>query len=151
MPNVVQCSTIAPPAQLGDARVRIFIADDSQMICARIATLLSDVESLEIIGTACTAADAVKSVSQLHPDMVIMDFHLSRNEGIVTLRSIRKAQPAVRVIVLISYPLMQTSYTKLCLDAWADFCVDKSNDFLKLPEILSSLICNEQTPCITLH
>src|SRR5882672_10645722 len=100
----------------------VFIADDSQMICARIATLLSDLGNVEIIGAAHTTGSAIKAISEQLPDVVIVDFHLSGSSGLEVLKAIRKSRFATRIIMLTSYPLMRMSYEKLCLEEGADFC-----------------------------
>src|SRR6266850_923730 len=133
------------PGIFGDTRMTVFIADDSQMICARIATLLSDLENVEIVGAAHTADSAVNAISDKLPDVVIVDFHLSGSSGVEVLKAIRKSGLAIRIIMLTSYPLMRMSYEKLCMDEGADFCIDKSNDFQKLPDILTSLVASATT------
>lgn len=120
--------------------MKLFIADDSKMVCARIITFLSDVKSAEIVGTAYNTAEAIRGISQLQPDVVLIDFRLCGNCSIDVLRLVKQSQSSLRVIILTNYPLSHAPYEKKCIGAGADFLVDKSFDLERIKHLLDDLI-----------
>jgi len=65
---------------------------------------------------------------------------MTNGRGINVLRAIKSSSPDIRIIILSNFPYPQ--YRKKCLEAGADFFLDKSLDFSKMPEILRDLMAN---------
>src|SRR5436190_509507 len=70
--------------------MRIFLADDSVIVRERLTTLLLELPEVEIVGEAATAGDAMKSIRELRPDVVILDIQMPGGSGIDVLRTIRR-------------------------------------------------------------
>ena len=51
--------------------MRIFIADDSELLRVRLVNMLSEIEGIEIIGHAQDSLDAIESIERLNPHVVI--------------------------------------------------------------------------------
>jgi len=51
---------------------------------------------------------------------------------------IKRQKPSVRVIVLTNYPYPQ--YRKRCMELGAEFFLDKSTEFDRLPAVLQQII-----------
>lgn len=61
-------------------------------------------------------------------DLAILDINLKKTNGISVLEELKRAAPAIRIIMLIGYPTIETARQALHLGA-ADYCVkpiDKS-------------------------
>jgi DNA-binding NarL/FixJ family response regulator len=58
--------------------------------------------------------------------------------GLEVLRSIRLTHPSLWVLVCTNYPYPQ--YREECISAGANYFLDKSADFEKIPGILRDLI-----------
>ena len=78
--------------------MKVFIADDSEVVCERLTTMLSELPGIEIIG------QSIESIRRLHPDVVILDIRMPGGSGIDVLEDIKKTNTAPVVIVLTNYP-----------------------------------------------
>jgi len=121
----------------GRRKVKVFIADDSNDVVERLARVLNEVDGLELIGQAADVPEATQRIRRLHPDVVILDLQMPSGSGINMLEAIKKEQPRIKVIVFTNFPYPQ--YRNKCLNAGADFFLDKS-DFNRIPEIFHELI-----------
>lgn len=120
----------------GEEKMRVLIVDDSAVVRERVTTLLSEVESVEVVGHAETVREARTSVETLHPDVVILDIRLMDGSGIDVLTYIKQHRPELKVIMLTNYPYPQ--YRKKCLEAGAEFFFDKSREFDQIAAVVRS-------------
>ena len=99
--------------------------------------MLESIPGVELAGEMDSEAEAVHSICTLRPDVVILDFMLTSGNGLGVLRGIRMQPLPIRVIVLTNdvYP----QYRKKCMDAGADYFLDKSRDIEALGNLLSRL------------
>jgi len=118
-------------------KVKVFIADDSLKVVERLTDLLKQVVGLELIGHAVDGPAAAESVLKLNPDVVILAFRMPKGNGIDVLKAIKITRPGTQVIIFTNFPYAQ--YRKKCLDAGADFFLDKSSEFNQIPGIILNL------------
>lgn len=98
----------------GDAkRVRVLCVDDHDLVRKGIAAILSTEPSIELVGEASSAAQALQLFRALRPDITLMDLRLPDGSGIDITRQIRAEFPAARVIALTSYDGDQDIYKAL--------------------------------------
>lgn len=117
--------------------VKIFIADDSELVRERLVSMLSELPGIEIIGQAGSAADALKLINELNPDLVTLDIRMPVGNGIEVLKRIKRNVRAPIVIMLTNYPYPQ--YRKKCLESGADYFFDKSSEFEKVLEVIEGI------------
>jgi DNA-binding NarL/FixJ family response regulator len=110
--------------------MRLFIADDSEILRVRLVDMLSEIEGIEIIGQAQESLEAIESIQKLDPHVVILDIRMPQVNGIQVLKAIKKNNHHLKVIIFTNYPYPQ--YRKRCTDLGADFFFDKSSEFEKL-------------------
>jgi DNA-binding NarL/FixJ family response regulator len=99
--------------------------------------MLSDLETVDMIGEAENVEDAIKSIREIKPDVVILDIRMPGGSGIDVLENIDKRNRVPVVIMLTNYPYPQ--YRKKCMDAGADFFFDKSGEFEKVIEVVGGI------------
>jgi DNA-binding NarL/FixJ family response regulator len=119
--------------------MRLFIADDSEILRSRLVDMLSEIEGINIVGEAKDAKEAVAGVKSLNPDVIILDIRMPGGDGIFALEAIKKSpknQP--KVIVFTNYPYLQ--YRKRCMDAGADFFFYKALEFERLIDLMRNLV-----------
>jgi two-component system, NarL family, response regulator NreC len=82
--------------------LRILIADDHGVMRAGLRALLNAEADLEVVGEAATSDDALRLVTQLCPDIVLMDISMPgpAGNGIEVTRRMREIAPAARVLIL---------------------------------------------------
>lgn len=118
--------------------MRVFITDDSKLVVERLADLLKDVSGVEVVGQAGNAPDAVSSIQKVSPDAVILDLQMPGGSGLDVLRAIRRGHTGVQVVICTNFPYPQ--YRDECMAAGANYFLDKSADFDKIPAIFRELI-----------
>lgn len=118
--------------------MKVFIADDSLAVAERLADLLREIPGVEFVGHAGDAAEAVRHLRQLKPAAVILDLEMPGGSGLDVLRAIRHELPDLQVLICTNYPYPQ--YRHECFSAGANYFLDKSADFEKIPDILRDLI-----------
>lgn len=108
--------------------VRVFLAEDSVPVRARIAGMLSATTS--IVGEGATPQGCIEGILQTRPDVVVLDVQLEGGQGLEVLRAVRAAVPRVAFIVFSnnSHP----AYRKRYLAAGASLFLDKSTEFDQL-------------------
>lgn len=118
--------------------MRLFIADDSEVMRERIIEIVSEIEKIELVGQEGDVKRVLQEVERLKPDVVIMDIKMPGGNGIQALESIKKDKNAPIIIMFTNYPYLQ--YRKRCMDAGADFFFYKSTEFVKLLDAIKKLV-----------
>lgn len=85
------------------SRTKVLLVDDHEVVRLGLMTLINDQADMEVVGEAGTAAEALKAVERLHPDVVLMDIRLPGETGIEATERITRSFPASRVVMLTSF------------------------------------------------
>jgi DNA-binding NarL/FixJ family response regulator len=117
--------------------MKVLIADDSRVVVERLADLLKEVPGVQVVGKAKDAPEAIHSIVKINPDAVILDLQMPGGSGLEVLRTIRQSHPSMWVLICTNYPYPQ--YREECVAAGANYFLDKSAEFEKIPEILREL------------
>ncbi len=81
-------------------KIRLLLVDDHQVVRAGLRMLFMAEDDIEIVGEADNAREAIEAVSQLKPDVVLMDVVMPGMSGIAATRSIKAAYPETHVLAL---------------------------------------------------
>lgn len=87
--------------------IRILLADDQALVRAGFRALLDAQSDMEVVGEAADGDEAVSLVTQLVPDVVLMDIRMPRCDGLKATRRIAedKRLAQVRIIILTTFDL----------------------------------------------
>lgn len=77
----------------GDGPVRLLIVDDSRTHRAALRALLERQPGLEVVGSASDGLEALAAAHELGPDVILMDVHMPRLDGLETTRRIMADRP----------------------------------------------------------
>jgi YesN/AraC family two-component response regulator len=91
---------------MSDKKLTVLIVDDSRTVLAQIENAVAANETVEVVGTARNGAEAVQQVSQLRPDLVLMDIVMPDVDGLAALRLIQSKNPETRIAMLSSIGAM---------------------------------------------
>jgi CheY-like chemotaxis protein len=86
---------------------RILIADDKADIRSIIATRLRIEPAFDVVGEACNGSDAIGRVSELKPDVMILDLQMPVMSGEEVIPILRSLSPQLRILVFSAYAGMQ--------------------------------------------
>ena len=78
----------------------VLVVDDHDDFRSGLEALLSANGSTELVGTAANGQDAVRMALDLQPDVVLMDLHMPRLNGIDATQRIVASSPHIGVLVL---------------------------------------------------
>lgn len=83
--------------------ITIFIADDHAVVRDGLQTMLEAQGDLKVIGHAANGHEAVSQITQLCPDIAIVDLAMPELNGIDVTKEVIKASPSIGVIILSMY------------------------------------------------
>jgi len=69
--------------------VKVFLADDADVMRKAIRSLLSNREDISVVGEASNFLETVKKTSELHPDLIILDLNMPDRSHIAPSESKR--------------------------------------------------------------
>jgi DNA-binding NarL/FixJ family response regulator len=123
-----------------DRPLRVFLVEDSAVLRERLSESLAALHGVQVVGTSDSERSAIDELSQMQCDAVVLDLQLKRGNGINVLKAIRQAESAAHhtvVIVLTNYAF--SLYRHRCLQAGADYFLDKARDYERLPQVLGAV------------
>lgn len=80
--------------------ITVFLADDHAVVRDGLRSLLEAQPDIRVIGDAANGRVAVRQVTQLYPDVVVMDIAMPELNGIEATQKINRVRPFTRVIIL---------------------------------------------------
>ncbi len=80
--------------------ITVFLADDHAVVRDGLRFLLDAQQDIKVIGVAVNGRDAVRQVTELCPDVVILDISMPELNGIEAAMQIREICPSAQVIIL---------------------------------------------------
>jgi DNA-binding NarL/FixJ family response regulator len=83
--------------------ISILIVDDHEVVRNGIRSYLETIKDFDVVGEADSGEAAIKMVSELIPDIVLLDLIMPGMDGVETTRQIKKVTPRTQVVVLTSY------------------------------------------------
>ena len=85
--------------------IRLAIVDDQGMVRAGFRSLLEGESDFEVVGEAANGEEAVAMVSELVPDVTLMDIRMPVLDGIAATRRIVESGVETKVLVLTTFDL----------------------------------------------
>lgn len=107
-------------------RLKVLIVDDHPVVREGAALLLRGDPGITIVGWAPGARDALTAVTQLRPDVVLLDLRLPDMLAPEATRAIKARLPHVRVLLFTAHP--EHAAIEAALRAGADGCLLKDVD-----------------------
>ncbi len=83
--------------------IRVLLVDDHEIVRLGLMTLLNNQPDIDVIGEAGTAAEGLRLVDSLRPDVVLMDIRMPGEGAIEITAQIHSQFPESAVVVLTSF------------------------------------------------
>lgn len=80
--------------------IRIFLVDDHPIMRQGLRSLIENEDDMEVVGEAGDGRTTIQHVSDLQPDIVVMDITLPDLNGIDATRQLLAEMPDIKVIAL---------------------------------------------------
>ncbi len=84
-------------------RIRVFLADDHELVRYALRSLLEAEPDMEVVGEAGDSESAVRGCVDVVPDVLLLDLRMPGRGGIEVCREVHHASPSVSVVVLTSF------------------------------------------------
>ncbi len=114
--------------------IKVFIADDHDVVRQGIKTIISDASDLSVAGEAENGEDALEKIRGLDVDVIIMDYDMPKKNGLDALIELKTFRPKLPVIILSVFP--EDHYGIRFLKAGASGYLGKSNVTRQLVEAI---------------
>ncbi|ASN12989.1 response regulator transcription factor [Latilactobacillus sakei] len=83
--------------------IKVLIVDDHEMVRLGISTYLGVQDDLEVVDQAVNGQEGVEKALALRPDAILMDLVMPEMDGIEATKTILKAWPQAKIIILTSF------------------------------------------------
>ena len=87
----------------GPRPIRVLIADDQRVVRDGLRMLVGLIDDVEVVGTACDGAEAVRLAEDHRPNVVLMDLRMPGTDGIAATAELHQRLPSTQVLVLTTY------------------------------------------------
>jgi DNA-binding NarL/FixJ family response regulator len=85
--------------------IRVALVDDQQLVRAGFRMVIDSQPDLSVVAQASDGAEAVRVLSEIAVDVVLMDIRMPRMDGIEATRQITALPSSPRVVVLTTFDL----------------------------------------------
>lgn len=89
---------------------RILIAEDRESMRTALRTLVELRPGWQVCGEAEDANEAIAKATELHPDLIIMDYKMYNSDGLTAAGGIFKVQPDVPIVMFTLYKTDELEY-----------------------------------------
>ncbi|MDQ2756284.1 MAG: response regulator transcription factor [Actinomycetota bacterium] len=83
--------------------IRLLLADDQALVRGALATLLGLESDLEVVAEVGRGDEVVAAAAEHRPDVALLDVEMPGLDGIEATRALRKAAPAVKVLIVTTF------------------------------------------------
>jgi len=114
--------------------MKVLLVDDHGILLDGVKSLLGKEESLEVVGEANSAEQALELLRTTEVGLVITDFNLPGMDGLSLVRLVKKISPETKIIVLSMHD--ETHLVKEILREGVDGYVLKNDSHIELKQAI---------------
>jgi len=122
--------------------IRVLLADDHRIVREGVCSLLGNEPDMEIVGEAEDGRQALELVSELLPDVIVMDITMPNLNGVDATRQIIRNSPNIKVVALSIHS--SRAFVADMLKAGASGYVLKESPFDELVGAIRRVVAGEK-------
>lgn len=126
-------------------KIKIIIADDHLLIAETWATLINMDPDFEVIKVYDNTKSMIEEISEIRPDIAILDINIHPFSGIEAAKMIRKLAPGTKIIGVSMHN--QPSFAKKMIRNGATGYVTKSSNKSEMYEAIRAVMKGEKYIC----
>ena len=93
--------------------IGILIVDDHAIVREGQRALIDTEPGMAVVGEATEGFEAVEMADTLQPDVILLDLHMPRKDGIEAIEEIKAENPEARILVLTSFTEDEKVYASI--------------------------------------
>lgn len=83
--------------------LKIFIADDHQLLIDGLTSFFKELDGFEVIAHANDGLVLLQEIATKVPDIILLDLNMPKMDGMATLKNIKANYPNIKVIIISNY------------------------------------------------
>jgi NarL family two-component system response regulator LiaR len=83
--------------------IRVVVVDDHDLLREGVTACLAGFEDLEVVGEAGSGEAAIEVVTEVEPDVLVIDLVMPGIGGVEAIRRLRAANPSLGIVALSSF------------------------------------------------
>lgn len=91
----------------------LFIVDDHQIFRDGLKLLFENTEDIIVVGEAASGEEALAQLTNITPDLILMDIQMSGMNGIETTRQVKTIQPEANILMLTMFEDEQSVFAAM--------------------------------------
>jgi two-component system, chemotaxis family, protein-glutamate methylesterase/glutaminase len=99
--------------------IRVLVAEDSRSVRELLVHILESEPDISVVDTAIDGREAVEKARALRPDVITMDIHMPRLDGLEATREIMSSNPIPILIISASMDPSEVGHAFVALEAGA--------------------------------
>jgi len=120
--------------------IRVLVVDDSLFVRTVVKDMLQEDPSIEIVGTAADGIEALKKVEDQQPDVVTLDVHMPRMNGLETIRRLKELGQCPKILMLSTLTREGARLTEQAIQYGADDFMLKPRELPQVGTIGQELV-----------
>jgi len=104
-------------AGVSGGEIRVLLADDQHLVRGALAALLALEDDIDVVGEVGRGDEVVAAVSELKPDVVLLDVEMPGIDGLAAAAAVREAAPGTRVLIVTTFG--RPGYLRRAMEAGA--------------------------------
>lgn len=80
--------------------IKVLLADDHTIVRKGLRSLLEEEEDIKVVGEAEDGHEAIQKVSELEPDVIIMDVGMPSLNGLEAVKLLKKENRGIKILIL---------------------------------------------------
>jgi DNA-binding NarL/FixJ family response regulator len=83
--------------------IRLLVVDDQELMRDGLVAILERQPGITIIGTAADGEEAIRKVTEVQPDVILMDVRMPAMDGVTATVEILRRWPEIRILMLTTF------------------------------------------------